>query len=306
VASSSLIVREDSGRDSRIGHRAAALFREHRLPGIGRRCDVDELCRAEKLEVLESRIADPGYTACLFCDVTGMGGAIFLSPKQDGGRRRFSLAHEIGHYHIPTHRRLRRQGASCGESAMCAGAADAAHLEWEANDFASELLMPTRLFQSDAARRDYSVATARELASEMYFDVSVTAAAWRMTQLSTEPCAIVMSFDGKVHWARRSETMRIPGLRRGKSIRTGTVAGACFSGGAGEMQPHEVEVDAWLDPRYPVHGRLLESTHVIGTTGHVLSMLWLAGTAQGHESCRQRSERLEGRTTRSTPLAAGR
>jgi Zn-dependent peptidase ImmA (M78 family) len=275
VASSSLILREGGGRDSRLGCRAAALFRQHRLPGVGRRCDVEELCRADDLEILESRIADPGYTACLFCDVNGAGGAIFLSPRQDGGRRRFSLAHEIGHYHLPSHRQLRQQGARCGESAMRAGAADSAHLEWEANDFASELLMPTRLFGADAARRDFSVATARELASDAYFDVSVTAAAWRMTQLSTEPCAIVMSFNGKVHWARRSEAMRIPGLRRGRSIRAGTVASAYFSGGADEVQPLEVEVGAWLEPRYPVHGRLLESTHVIGTTGHVLSMLYL-------------------------------
>jgi Zn-dependent peptidase ImmA (M78 family) len=275
VASSSLILRENGGRDSRFGRRAAALLRQHGLPGIGRRCDVEELCRADDLEILESRISDPGYTACLFCDVNGAGGAIFLSPKQDGGRRRFSLAHELGHYHLPTHRQLRQRGASCGESAMRAGAANAAHQEWEANDFASELLMPTRLFVSDAASRDFSVATARELASDTYFDVSVTAAAWRMTQLSTEPCAIVMSVNGKVHWARRSETMRIPGLRRGRSIGTGTVASAYFSGGAGEMQPLEVEVDAWLEPRYPVHGRLLESTHVIGTTGQVLSMLCL-------------------------------
>jgi Zn-dependent peptidase ImmA (M78 family) len=262
------------------------LFRQQRLPGIGRRCDVEELCRADDLEILDSRIADPGYTACLFCEVNGTGGAIFLSPKQDGGRRRFSLAHELGHYHLPAHRQLRQRGASCGESAMRAGAADAAHLEWEANDFASELLMPTRLFRSDAAGRDFSVATARELASDTYFDVSVTAAAWRMTQLSTEPCAIVMSSDGKVHWARRSRTMRIPGLRRGRSIGTGTLASAYFSGGAGEMKPLEVEVDAWLEPRYPVHGRLLESTHIIGTTGQVLSMLWLAGMEQGHVSCR--------------------
>jgi hypothetical protein len=78
--------------------------------------------------------------------------------------------------------------------------------------------------------------------------------------------------------------MRIPGLRRGSSIRTGTVASAAFGGGAGESQPLEVELYAWLDPRYPVHGRLLESTHLIATTGQVLSMLWLTEMEQGVES----------------------
>jgi len=54
------------------------------------------VCAADGLEILESRMADPGYTACSFCDPHGMGGAILLSPKQDGERRRFPLAHEIG------------------------------------------------------------------------------------------------------------------------------------------------------------------------------------------------------------------
>jgi Zn-dependent peptidase ImmA (M78 family) len=276
VANNCRILQTDRRRDSRLGRHAAALFRQRRLAGIGRRCDVEDVCRADDLEVLESRIADPGYTACLFCDLNGTGGAIFLSPKQDAGRRRFSLAHEIGHYHLPTHRQLRQQGVRCGEAAMRAGATDAAQMEWEANDFASELLMPARLFGADADRRDFSVATARELASDEYFDVSVTAAACRMTQLSTQPCAIVMSSNGKVHWARRSAAMRIPGLRRGMPIGTGTVASASKSGGTGEMQPLEVDVEVWLEPRYPVHARLLESTHIIGTTGQVLSMLWLA------------------------------
>ncbi len=158
---------------------------------------------------------------------------------------------------------------------MRAGAADATALEWEANDFASELLMPTELFRADAAGRDFSVATARELASDRYFDVSVTAAAWRMTQLSTEPCAIVMSSNRKVNWACRSAAMRIPGLRRGTPIRAGTAASDAFSGGASESRPLAVDAGAWLEPRYPVHGRLLESTHLIATTGQVLSMLWL-------------------------------
>jgi hypothetical protein len=125
------------------------------------------------------------------------------------------------------------------------------------------------------------VATARELASDSYFDVSVTAAAWRMTQLSAEPCAIVMSSNGKLDWARRSETMRIPGLRRGMAISIDTVASASLSGGTGETQPLEVNIDAWLEPRYRVHGRLLESTHIIGTTDQVLSMLWLAESERG-------------------------
>lgn len=282
-----MIPRTARNRDSRLGSHAAALFRRQRFPDIGRRCDVESICRVDGLEILESRIVDPGYTACLFCDPHGTGGAIFLSPNQDAGRRRFSLAHEIGHYHLPTHRRLRRQGALCGEGAMRAGIADVAQLEWEANDFASELLMPAPVFGADASRRDFSVVTARELASDSYYDVSVTAAAWRMTQLSIEPCAIVMSCSGKVRWARRSKSMRIPGLRRGTSIGSATIASTSFNEGTSQMEPLEVGINAWLEPRYPVRARLFESTHVVGTTGQVLSMLRLAEAEHGVASCQR-------------------
>jgi Zn-dependent peptidase ImmA (M78 family) len=286
------VISRDGGTDhSQLGSRAAALLRQHRLPNTGRRCDVENMCLKDGFEILESRLADPGYTACLFCDLLGTGGAIFLAPNQEGGRRRFSLAHEMGHYHLPTHRRLRKLGVRCGEAAMRAGAADAAQHEWEANDFASELLMPARLFGADAARRRYSVATARELASDGYFDVSVTASAWRMTQLTSESCAMVMSCDGKVHWARRSAAMRIPGLRRGKSIGAGTIASTSFSRGTSETQPREVDAAAWLEPRFPIYARLMESTHVVGATGQVLSMLWLVETARD-PSCLERRPRL--------------
>jgi hypothetical protein len=270
-----VILPEDRARDSQRGRRTAALFRKHRLPGVERRCNVDAICADDELEILESDMADPGYTACLFCNPYGVGGAIWLVPAQDGGRRRFSIAHELGHYHLPTHRRLRSEGAMCGEPEMRAGATDPAELEWEANDFASELLMPTRQFGVDAARRDFSVATARELASDAFYEVSVTAAAWRMVQLSKHSCAIVVSSGGTVDWSIRSESLRIPGMRRGTRVNNRTVASGAFEGGASETAPLEVDVTAWLEPRYPVRGRLLESTHLIRSTAQVLSMLWL-------------------------------
>lgn len=270
-----MFLSEDRGRDSRRGRRVAALFRKTRLAGVARRCDLETVCAEDDLEILESRHADPGYTACLICNPSGPGGGIFLAPGQEGGRRRFSIAHELGHYHIPTHRRRREEGATCGEPDMRTGASDAAEVEWEANDFASELLMPARQFGIDVSKRDLSTATARELASEEFYDVSVTSAAWRMVQLSSDPCALVVSSGGRIEWAYRSEAMRIPGLRRGTTVSSDTLAGTGFQGGDSEIRPCEVDVHAWLEPRYRVRGKLLESTHVIRSTGQVVSLLWL-------------------------------
>jgi hypothetical protein len=152
---------------------------------------------------------------------------------------------------------------------------DGTDLEWEANDFASELLMPAKQFAADVAQRDVSIATARTLADESCFDVSVTAATRRLVQVSKEQCAIVVSSGGHIEWAYRSDSLRIPGLRRGASLSADSLASHSFRSGDSELQPLEVDVNSWLEPRYPLDGKLFESTHVIRSLGQVVSLLWL-------------------------------
>lgn len=270
-----MFVSEAHVRDHRRGRRTAVLFRKVRLPGVERRCDVDTICVEDQLEVFESRVKDPGYTACLVRDPLGTGGGILLAPGQEGGRRRFSIAHELAHYHIPTHKLHAEHGLHCGEREMRADAGKSGNIESEANDFASELLMPARQFRIDVAKRDLSVATARELASDAFYDVSVTAAAWRMVQESNDRCAMVVSSNGRIDWTCRSESFRIPGLSRGTQLNSDTLASNGLLGGVSQTRPLEVDVNAWLDPQYPIRGRLLESTHVIRSLDQVVSLLWL-------------------------------
>ena len=252
----------------------ATLFRRTRMPAASRRCDVDVLCAEDGIEVLESRVPDPGYTACLFPDPLGTGGAIFLASGQDNGRRRFSISHELAHYHIPTHRRAREQGLSCGERELHANAT-AADIEGEANDFASELLMPAREFRLDLNVRDVSIATALQLASDDFYDVSVTAAAWRMVQVAKDPCALVVTSNGTIEWVVRSQALRVPGLRRGSIIPGDTLAWSGTQGGESQTHPLEVDVEAWFQPQFPVRATLMESTHVIRSRAQVISLLWL-------------------------------
>jgi hypothetical protein len=81
----------------------AQLFRQARnLPNDSRRCDLEEILAQDPISVDESFCADPGYTACLLRPDPDMPGAgILLAPGQNPGRKRFSIAHELGHYHIP-------------------------------------------------------------------------------------------------------------------------------------------------------------------------------------------------------------
>src|SRR5439155_7062210 len=135
----------------------------------------------------------------------GAGGLIALQPGQDGGRLRFSIAHEMGHYHIPRHKHV--QGY-CADRDMRARSTDAKREEWEANDFATELLMPRKLFAEDARKLDVSVVSALKLGATDFYHVSVMAAAWRIVQVTRDAAAMVVSSDGRVEWMFRSDAFR--------------------------------------------------------------------------------------------------
>jgi hypothetical protein len=257
---------------NREGQRIARLFRQYRALGDSRACDLPSILEEDELEVIESRCANPGYTACLMRAPHGCtGGLIVLSPDQSRGRRRFSIAHELGHYHIPRHKDIAKP--PCADADLMARDGDAKIIEWEANDFAAELLMPARLFALDADCRTPCFSAVYELASPQLYDVSATAAAWRLVQTTSEPCALVVTNDGLVEWVARSRTFRFALPRTGQRVRADTIAAAVARGEPSSPEAELVAPHAWFD--YGSNGiELFESTHPIPTTGQVLSLLW--------------------------------
>lgn len=211
-----------SGQRSEEGEglRIARLFRRFRVGSDVRRCDLDVLCVEDDLECADSRLVDPGYTALLMRCPDGLGGGLIaLRPGQDRGRRRFSIAHELGHYHIPRHKHVE---GYCADRDMRARSTDARRQEWEANEFATELLMPRRLFAEDALKLDVSVASAIRLAAPVRYDVSVMAATWRIVQVTREAAAMVVSVDDRVEWIYRSDACALPLTERGQKLQADT------------------------------------------------------------------------------------
>lgn len=226
------------------------------------------------IDVVDSRLLNPGYAACLQrCPDGAGGGLIALQPGQGRGRRRFSIAHELGHYHIPKHKNV---DGYCVDRDMRARLTDARRREWEANDFATELLMPRKLFFDDARKLDVSIASAGTLAGPDQYDVSVMASAWRIVQTTREPAAIVVSVDGQVEWIYRSDAFRLPLTERGQRLHTDTLAAATFREQSATPHPHDVDSAVWLDRAADVHGTLFESTHFIPSLNQAVSLLWLA------------------------------
>ena len=261
-------------RSKRNGLRIARLFRRVReLSDETRACDLERILFDDNVEVVVSKVAEPGYTACLVRPGPDLPAGIILAPGQNRGRRRFSVAHELGHYYIPTHKDLAT--GWCGDADMTAGAHSGKVQEWEANDFATELLMPRYLFARDARGRDPTFKEIVELAEPDMYDVSRTAAALRYVDVTRSACALVSARDGIIEWVAKSENFvyRIPW--RDDPVPTGSSAKAVFNGERATDVAEPLDPYTWLETEQHQPVELFESTLAIPSQARVLSLVWV-------------------------------
>lgn len=260
-------------RVDRNGQRIAQLFRQARGLREDRACDLDTIRAEDEIDLVISELTNPGYTACLVRPGPDLPCGIILAPGQSRGRERFSVAHELGHYYIPTHRA--RPTGWCGEEDMVALPDSGRQYEWEANDFAAELLMPRTLFLADARERDPTFEKICELASPAMYDVSVTAAAIRYVEVTREACALVCARAGTIEWVSKSESFRYRIPWRADALPAGSLARHVLNGGKPNGLPETLDPYAWLEVEQPGDPELFESTLAIPSQDQVLSLIWV-------------------------------
>lgn len=135
-------------------------------------------------------------------------------------RRRFTVGHELGHYLMPLH-------IPAGDGFRCTTAdfrqeepptaRGKAAWEAEANTFSAELLMPPAEFKKRLrAAHGASLEALVSLCSD--FGVSKTAGGRRMTQISDDPCALVVSKDGVIKQIYRHDAFPFVGLKHGMPV----------------------------------------------------------------------------------------
>ncbi|MEZ4442897.1 MAG: ImmA/IrrE family metallo-endopeptidase [Polyangiaceae bacterium] len=198
----------------------------------------------------------------------GSCGVIVVADRAyESAKWRFVIAHEIGHF-------LRHPEADSFD--ICTTANLASYLgsgrEAEANDFAGELLMPTRLFAPRCDRNRPSLDDISELATA--FQTSLTATALRFVHFAPEPCAVVHSTRGVVDWVDWSQDFR-PAIRTGSRLSADTYAGDLHAGVVAPDGPQLVDASSWSDdPRVNGLDLVEHSRHVADAS--VLTLLWHA------------------------------
>lgn len=187
------------------------------------------------------------------------------------GRKRFALAHDIGHFLL---HRSRTRARACSESEF---------LRWyrtndeepEANVFAAELLMPEDIFVSHCLGRKPGFDTVSELAET--FKTSLSAAAYRYAEIGNYPCVLIASKEGKIAWFTVSEDFRYRIREVGSSVYRNSCAGDFFL--ANKLppdQPEPVGAFCWLESaNLDAKVTLYEHAVALGQYKTMLSLIWI-------------------------------
>jgi hypothetical protein len=180
------------------------------------RTPVDVEAFARRVGISEIRDLDAEGPSCaLMADARKTRGVILCAPGLPAQRRRFAIAHQIGHFLLRAHPAERQ----CTNRDMAETRRDTAHRkeEMQANRFAAGLLMPKPWFLDLVAESGKpGVMDVPKLAAA--FAVSLESAAARYADLTQDMCAWVFIKDGTMRYARASRSFPELSLRAGDGV----------------------------------------------------------------------------------------
>ena len=196
------------------------------------------------------------------------GGTIRVRPGLNAGRRRFTIAHEIGHYLLHPRQGLHREDTIKNFTLW-----NDASEEAEANLFAAELLMPEFLFKPRATKGNPSLALVDRLAGE--FHTSAMATAYQYVGLTMEQVALVVSEAGRIKWSARAKDFW-PLVRTG-TLHPHSAAGEIHAGVSTDTKRMvRAPAHAWLPMFENVDNRdIKEDSRILDWYGCIVTLLWL-------------------------------
>lgn len=123
-------------------------------------------------------------------------------------RVRFTLAHELGHYFL--HRRLLRDGRVFHDRTIRYDP-DLTEVEKEANEFASECLLPTQVVDERLKDKVLNLRLVQNLAAEA--TASLQATAIKLASLTRSRSCFFWEEDGEIVWTAPSDDWRYAKFR---------------------------------------------------------------------------------------------
>lgn len=227
--------------------------------------EPEEIANAEYLIVNY----EPLEKYCGRITYTGSTGIITVDSNMIPAQQRFVTAHELGHFLCDKHDRICtiEDNRSFMYSQM--------KNEKRANTFAAELLMPAEWFKEFTGAKEFKPEMIKRSAD--YFNVSLTAAAIRYTEVGEIPTAVIMSTDKVVKWKFINPSFPYKVITSGKKVSRLSNA---FDHYDGREIPEidTVRADAWFEEDLFTNefGELKEANITMPNYNSVLTILWEA------------------------------
>lgn len=204
-------------------------------------CVPDLPALAAQLGLRIQYVAADGFEGALVRALDQQKGIIAMNSRtREAARRRFTIAHEIGHFLIPRHRLLKNV---CRPEDIESWHSRTAAPEQEANRFAIELLLSRRCVSERLDLGNPSLRTIGRVANE--FNTSLTATTRRFLDLTDAACAMVWIAGRRAKWCVRSDALGIS-LPLEELPAPGSLASRIIAGESVPDDLAEVPVESWV------------------------------------------------------------
>ena len=192
-------------------------------------------------------------------------------------KRRFILAHELGHFEL--HRHLNKGYNDNDESLNHWYQNNSNPEEIEANEFAAEFLMPSHLFRKECEGKIFNHKVIEHLSNR--FEVSKTATILKFVKNNNgnHPVFIVCCQDNKMKWFKKSHDWKYYSLfQRGFTPPDGSVAFEVFQKGMryyGEEKTQSIWKSDWFVMREDEQdSQFFEYCLYVPSLNYMISVIW--------------------------------
>jgi hypothetical protein len=215
---------------------AAALIEKLQ---IGPCPDVETVAHELRLIVREKPLS--GCDGLLIRPVGIVRGLVAINANmRSEGRKKFTLAHEIGHYVLPGHEGT---NSACTPADIEGWGTKSRERERQADEFAAELLIPEEYLRKKVSDARPSLELISDIASDR--KASLSAAGWKLCEFMSERCALVWSKAGRISWWKPSQEFAFF-LRKNDLLDEHSLAAQCFRE-RGQVAADRVPATAWFD-----------------------------------------------------------
>lgn len=233
-----------------------------------RELNLEEIANAEML-IIEEVLLNGLLGRILYNDEFGL---IQVDKSiSNEGLKRFTIAHEMGHFFLSKNSQINKHGCSYNS---LGNYSENKNQETEANHFAAELLMHKPWFIKFTNNIPVCLDLIKLISRE--FNVSLTAAAIRYAEIGQFPIAVIMSKDNFVQWSFISGNFPFKNLPMVKQVPIDSNARDCFNNKEIFTDEDLILAANWfnVDFRSNKSKYLYEQSISITVTKSVLTLLW--------------------------------